>query len=132
MQNSLMQRQKGVTLSGLLAWSVVLVLGAILGMKLIPAFAEYAAIKKNLVAIVSDSGLRDGPASEMKKSFDKRATIDDIKVVRGNDINVSKDGGQTVLNVSYAVKTPLVANVSLCIDFDASSSALKRSSAPAR
>lgn len=121
MRQGIKQRQKGVTLSGLLAWSVVLILAAIIGMKLIPAFTEYAAIKKNLAAIVSDSGLRDGPLSEMKKSFDKRAQIDNISVVKGSDIELNKEGGLSVLSVNYSVKTPLAANISLCIDFNARS-----------
>jgi len=116
-----MKKQQGVSLSGLLVWSVILIFVAIIGMKLIPAFTEYAAVKKNLVAIVSDSGLRDGPLSEMRKSFDKRAVIDDIKVVTGKDIELNKESGQPVLSVSYAVKTPLVANVFLYIEFNARS-----------
>ena len=116
-----MKKQQGVSLSGLLAWSVVLILFAIVGMKLVPAFTEYAAVKKNLAAIMGDSGLRDGPLSEMRKSFDKRAVIDDIKVVKGSDIELNKDGGTPVLSVSYAVKTPLVANVFLYIEFNARS-----------
>ena len=116
-----MKKQQGVSLSGLLMWSVILIFVAIIGMKLIPAFTEYAAVKKNLVAIVSDSGLRDGPLLEMRKSFDKRAVIDDIKVVTGKDIELNKESGQPVLSVSYAVKTPLVANVFLYIEFNARS-----------
>ena len=116
-----MKKQQGVSLSGLLMWSVILILVAIVGMKLIPAFVEYAAVKKNLVAIMSDSGLRDGPLAEMRKSFDKRSVIDDIKVVKGSDIELNKDGGTPVLSVAYAVKTPLVANVFLYIEFNARS-----------
>ena len=116
-----MKKQQGVSLSGLLAWSVVLIMVAIVGMKLIPAYIEYAAIKKTLVAIVSDTSLRDGPLSEMKKSFDKHAQIDDIKVVKGKDIELNKESGQPVLSVAYSVKTPLVANVFLYIEFNARS-----------
>ena len=116
-----MKKQQGVSLSGLLMWSVILIFGAIIGMKLVPAFIEYAAVKKNLVAIVSDSGLRDGPLAEMRKSFDKRAVIDDIKVVKGSDIQLDKESGQPVLFVEYPVKTPLVANVFLYIEFNARS-----------
>lgn len=116
-----MKKQQGVSLSGLLMWSVILILVAVVGMKLVPAFTEYAAIKKNLLAIVSDTGLRDAPLAEMRKSFDKRAQIDDIKTVTGKDLELSKEGGTPVLSVSYSVKTPLVANVFLYIEFNARS-----------
>jgi hypothetical protein len=43
-------------------------------------------------------------------------------VVTGADLEISKDGGDTVISFAYTKKIPLFANVSLLIDFAASSS----------
>lgn len=114
-------KQQGVGLSGMLIWSAVVIIIAILGMKLIPSFMEYTAIKRVLVAITSDASLQNAHPREIRQSFDKRAAIDDIKTVTSRDLEISREGGQTVLSVSYSVKTPLFANVSLYIDFTAAS-----------
>ena len=116
-----MYKQRGVSLSGLLLWSIVLIFVAILGMKLVPVYREYAAIKTTLVSMANDPVLQNGTKAEIRRSFNKRAQIDDISVVNGGDIEINKESGAAVLNIIYSVKTPLFANISLYFDFNVSS-----------
>lgn len=121
MRHMMRKKQQGISLSGLLIWASVVIMIALLGMKLIPTYIEYAAIKRILVSMASDPSLQNAHPKEIRQSFDRRATIDDIKTVSGRNLEISRESGQTVLNVSYSVKTPLFANVSLYIDFTATS-----------
>ncbi len=121
MRHVMRKEQQGISLSGMLIWSTVVVMFALLGMKLIPSYMEYAAIKRALVVIASDPSLQNAHPGEIRQSFGKRAVIDQITAVNSRDIEISKVGGQTVLSVSYSVKTPLFANISLYIDFTAAS-----------
>ncbi|MEK7791594.1 MAG: DUF4845 domain-containing protein [Pseudomonadota bacterium] len=121
MYHSPIQKQKGVSLSRLLVWSEILIFTSILGMKLIPVYMEHATIKKALVAISKDVTLQSAPLSEIRLLFDKRAQIDNIKTIRGKDIEINLEKEQKVLSVKYSVKTPLFANIALIIDFEASS-----------
>ena len=114
-------QQKGVSLSGLLMWSVVLVMVAILGMKLAPAYIEYASIQKALVGIASDPKFNDSTLRQNRESFLKRSQVDNISVVSAKDIEVKKDNEQRSLEINYSVTVPLVANISLLIEFNASS-----------
>ena len=115
------KEQQGISLSGLLIWSVVVVMIVILGMRLLPSYMEHAAIKRALVTMANDPSLQQASLREIRQSFDKRASIDDIKSVHSRDLEMKREGGQTVLSVSYSVKTPLFANISLYIDFTAAS-----------
>ncbi len=115
------RRQQGISLPGLLTWSVVVVLVAILGMRLVPAYIEFAAVKRALVTIASDPELRTAGTQAIRQAFDKKAAMDDIKSVNGSDVIIKKQDEQVVLNVSYTVIKPLFANLSLQIDFDAAS-----------
>lgn len=119
--SSISRGQQGIGLSGLLIWSIVIALVAILGMRLIPAFVEFAAVKRALVTIASDSELHNANAREIRLAFDKRAAVDNIKSVTGSDIVIERQDDQPVLHVSYTVKKALFANLSLLIDFDAAS-----------
>ena len=121
MHHGTLHKQKGVTLSGLLMWSVILIIIAMLGMKLAPAYIEYAAIQKTLSAIANDSTLKDAAPREIRLSFRKRANIDNIDVIRGSDIKISKEKGRTILKADYPVTIPLFANISMLIDFKATS-----------
>lgn len=114
-------QQKGVSLSGLLMWSVVLVMVAILGMKLAPAYIEYASIQKALVGIASDPNFKDTTPRQIRDSFSKRSQIDNIRAVSGKDIEIKKENKQRSLEINYSVTVPLVANISLFIEFNASS-----------
>jgi hypothetical protein len=37
--------------------------------------------------------------------------------VKGEDLEVTKEGGETVLTAAWSVKVPMVANISTCLDF---------------
>ena len=114
------RKQQGISLSGLMIWSFVLILVSIVGMKLIPTYIENATIKRTLLAVATESNLRTNN-EEIRQSFNKRASIDNIKAINGQDIIIDKKSDRVVLSTSYSVKIPLLANVSLYIDFTAAS-----------
>lgn len=113
--------QWGMSLSGLLVSAVIVVLAVLFLLKIIPPYIEYLNVKKDLTAVAKDPALQDAPVAELRKAFDKRADVDDITVVKGSDISVTRQGNAPVLSVSYSVKVPLVANANLCLDFNISS-----------
>ncbi len=120
MYSSTSRKQQGISLSGLMIWSFVLILVSIVGMKLIPAYIENATIKRTLLAVATESNLRTNN-EEIRQSFNRRASIDNIKAINGQDIIIDKKSDKVVLSTSYSVKIPLLANVSLYIDFTAAS-----------
>ncbi|MEK7771403.1 MAG: DUF4845 domain-containing protein [Pseudomonadota bacterium] len=113
------QKQKGISLSSLLIWSLILVLGAIFGMKLVPAYIEHATIKNHLTAIVQDTNLQNADPNQIRLTFNKRAQVDNIKTISGQDIKIKRESGRTILSTKYTTKIPLASNVSLSIDFEA-------------
>ncbi len=119
--HTMLQKQKGVSLSGLLVWSVILIFIAISGLRIIPAYIEYSTIKKNLTAIVKETDSQNMDLNQIRLSFSKRAQIDNIKSVSGQDIKINRENGQIVLSAGYTTKIPLISNISLNIDFEATS-----------
>ena len=120
MYPSISKKQQGISLSGLMIWSFVLILVSIVGMKLIPAYIENATIKRTLLSIATESNLRTNN-EEIRQSFNRRASIDNIKAINGQDIVIDKKSDKVVLSTNYSVKIPLLANISLYIDFTAAS-----------
>ncbi|MGE5472565.1 MAG: DUF4845 domain-containing protein [Bacteroidota bacterium] len=110
-----MKYQRGVALSGLIFWGIVLVLVAVLGMKVAPTAIEYFKILKDSKAVVAKMG-PDSTVADVRKSFDKFAEIDQLDF-KGNQLDVSKDGGKIVIEFGYEKRIPLFANVSLLIDY---------------
>lgn len=121
MHYTAIRKQQGLSLSSLLIWSIILVLIAIFGMKLVPAYIEHSAITKNLKAIAKEVELQAGDPNQIRLSFSKRAQIDNIKSISGQDIKINRENGRVVLSVKYTVKIPLISNISLNIDFESMS-----------
>ena len=111
---------RGVTVTGLIIVLFITVLVFIFGMKLIPAYIEYATAKKAIDAIARDRTAASTP-QEARRLFDSRAVIDNITVLKGSDLEITKDGSGLVIGFSYRKEVPLVSNVGLYIDFAANS-----------
>ena len=114
-------KQRGLTLSGFIVGAFLFVIISIGLLKLLPAYIQDAKINSLFREIAHDPDMRNASPSAIKTSFDKHATIDDITAIHPDDIDISSDGDIPVLSASYAVKVPLVANISLFIEFNPSS-----------
>lgn len=117
-----MRRQKGIGFLGLIF--VVIVLGALvlLGFRLLPAYVQFFTVKGALKEITNNPELKNASPQEVRMSFDKRASINDIRVIEGKELEVEKDGDGYRVSANYSQRIPLFDNVSACIDFSASSS----------
>jgi hypothetical protein len=115
------KQQQGVSLIGMLLWGIVIVFVALVLMKLLPAYTEYFTIKKVLVDIGQDPEIKTMGNGGIRDKFNKRSLIDDIHSVKANDLDITKEGGVTVVSVDYPFQTKLVGNISLLVDFHASS-----------
>ena len=111
-----MQKQRGITLSGTIITLAVLGFLAVMAAKLLPAYIDYFSVKK-MFATMEQAGDLKLSVREIRKSFDTRNTIEDVKAVKGDDLEIGKEGGETVVSANWSVKIPLVSNISACLDF---------------
>ena len=118
-----MNGQRGVALSGLLVWGVIIAVVALLGMKVGPEYLEYYKVLKACKVVAGASSGQT--VTDIRKAFDRQADIDTIKVIKGTDLEVSKDGNDIVVGFAYESRIPLFLNISLLIDFQGSSSGRK-------
>lgn len=115
-------RQRGISLSGVLMVSVLIVFAAIFGFKLIPPYMQYLTIQKVLAATVADPGLKEASPEEFRKAYNQRAQVEGITAITAADLQIEKRGATVEMSAGYSVKVPLAGNASICIDFVASSS----------
>jgi len=113
-------RQRGVTLMGLIVGAVILIFVALLGMKLLPSYIEFFAVKKALAGINAQTQGRGASVGEIRRMFENRSAVDDINSVKSSDLEISKDGNNYLVVASYRKEIPLFANLGIFIDFRAS------------
>lgn len=114
-------KQRGVSLSGMLAVVVVLVFVAIAGLKVLPPYINNKTIQSQLEELSRDPELKGATVSTIRLAFMKRATMSNITAISAEDIEIGKDGDNLTLSANYTVKIPLVANATLVLEFSPSS-----------
>ena len=113
-----MRKQRGISLWGLIMTLGVLGFLGVMAAKLLPSYLEYLAVKK-IFAAMEQAGDLKGSVREIRYAYEKRNAIEDIKSVRGDDLEVAKEGGEAVVSANWSVKIPMVSNVNACLDFSA-------------
>ena len=114
-------QQRGLTMIGFLFIAVVLVVMAMLAMKLVPAYIEFFSVKKVMATMGQEADLRSKSNAEIRSDFAKRASVSYVTVVKPEDITIDRRGGVPVISADYEFRTQLIGNVSLVVDFSASS-----------
>jgi Tfp pilus assembly protein PilE len=114
-----MKTQRGVTLVGMVVVCIVIVIVAIGGLKIAPAYIEYFKVKKAIKAVASANPAAN--VGEVRYAFQLRQAIDDIDVIGPKDLEVTKEANELVVSFAYSKRIPLFANVNVVIDFAGSS-----------
>jgi len=111
-----MRRQRGMGLIQLILLLAVLGFVGITAAKLMPAYLEYFSVKKMFAAMEQNNETK-GTVLEIRKAYERRNNIEDVKSVTPQDIEITKEGGETVLTANWSARIPLFYNVSACLDF---------------
>ena len=112
--------QSGVSLIGVMVGGAVLAALLLVGLKLIPVISEYMGVKRSMAAVVGGANPQTATVSELRSAFTKRAMVDDVTTITASDVDITKEDGRIVMSIEYSRKVKLFGNVSLLIDFSAS------------
>jgi len=105
--------QRGISLSGLIFVVAIVGLLVVFGMRVVPSFLEFKAIK-NSIGVAKATG---GSVQEMRTSFDKNADVAYITTISGRDLIFSREDGKLEISFAYEKRLPIAGNVSLVIDY---------------
>lgn len=112
------QHQSGSMYSTLF---MVIMVGAaaLVGLKVFPVYMnEFKARSAcDAVANAPESKVAGVTVSQIRKRLQQRWDVDDIESVKVSDIKFFKTDAGKVMRYQYEVRTPLVANWSLVIEF---------------
>ena len=116
------RREAGMAAISLLFWAMILVLGTVVVIKIIPVYYEYWSIV-NAVKAQSQSTDAVARSKEIREALMKRLDVADVRDIKPDEILIERDQQNNVnIEVIYARKVKIMANVSLCFDFDAKAS----------
>ncbi|NHZ38080.1 DUF4845 domain-containing protein [Massilia rubra] len=106
-------QQQGISLVGLIFVLGIITFIAMFAMKVFPTFLEYRSVKAGVLS----AKRADGTVREIQIAFDKHADINSINSIKGNELIITKDTGETQVAFAYTARIPLITNVTLMIDY---------------
>jgi len=111
-----MRRMRGLGLIQLIVLLALLGFVGVMLAKMLPSYIDYFNVKK-IFAGMEQAGETKGTVREIRQAFDRRNAIEDVKAIRADDIEITKEGGETILTASWSARVPLVYNINACVDF---------------
>ncbi len=113
-----MRKQRGITLLGAIMGMVALAFVGLFAAKLLPSYIEYYSVQK-MLASMEAQGDTKGTVRDIRLAFDRKNTIEGVKEVKGDDLEITKEGGDAVVTATWSVKVPMIYNFAACLDFTA-------------
>ncbi len=111
-------KQAGITLIGFLLILMVVGFFAFLVMRLFPVYTEYYGLRQAMKAVAAEPGIATKPPEQVKASLDRKLYISYVTSVKRNNVRVTRQGGNYLLNVRYEVRGPLLYNLEFIATFD--------------
>jgi hypothetical protein len=71
--------------------------------------------------MAAEPAMQTATRSEINNAYNNRATIENIKAISYQDLEVEKTDSGIVISASYSVRVPLFYNLSACMDFNPTS-----------
>lgn len=114
-------RQTGISLIGFILICIALIFVSVFAFKLVPPYIEQYTINKIFRQIAYNPEFVNATAADVRAAYGRQVSIDSVSAVGVSDLVITRESGQLVIEAEYRVTIPLVSNVSLLVDFKASS-----------
>lgn len=107
-------KQRGLSLVGLIMTLAVLGSIVVLGLKVVPTYVEYRAVI-NAAKVAKNEGTTP---QGVKQAFDRAGAATYIESIEGKDLVVVKVENEFEVSFSYQKKIPLFGPASLVLDYE--------------
>lgn len=111
--------QRGMTLTSFIVVLAVVGFAIYIGMKLIPMYSEYMAVKKALEGMASDTELATSDAATVRDRFFRRMDMSYSESIKPENIKLVRRDAGWLMTVDYEVRRPMVANLDVVARFKA-------------
>jgi hypothetical protein len=114
------RNQRGISMIGFLFVTAVLLIVALLAFRMIPSYIEYYTVQKALEDALNKN--REPTLANVRRAFEDKIGADYVDSVTAKDVELSKVGNSITASANWEKKLPLVHNISLLMEFNASAS----------
>ena len=112
--------QGGMTLIGFVIVLAVVGFFAYVGMKLVPMYSEYYAVKSALKGLRDEPGIANQDPGRIQDLFFRRLYVSYSENVKPGNVSLEREDGGWRMSVDYEVRKPLVGNLDVVGKFSTS------------
>lgn len=105
--------QSGMTLIGFVIVLAVVGVFIYMGMKTIPMYSEYYAVKQAMNGLASEPGVASMDSGKIRDLFFRRLYVSYAENVKAENIKLTRKGADWLMVVDYEVRRPLIANLDI-------------------
>jgi hypothetical protein len=118
--------QSGMTLIGFVIVLAVVGLFAYIGMKLVPMYSEFYAVKQALKGLAAEPGIANQDPAKIQDLFFRRLYISYAEDVKPEHVKITRGDNGWVMAVNYEVRKPVIANIDVIGKFSATENLNRR------
>ncbi|KAB8166247.1 DUF4845 domain-containing protein [Marilutibacter maris] len=118
--NRTKRTQGGMTLISFIIVLAVVGVFVYMGMKLIPMYSEYYAVKRALSELSTDPAAANAEPAKIRDLFFRRLYVSYSDNVKKEDLKIERRDAGYVLSVDYEVRKQLIGNLDVVGRFEAS------------
>ena len=109
--------QSGMTLIGFILVLAVVGVFAYMGMKVVPMYSEYYAVKQAMNGLADEPGIAAMEPAKIRDLFFRRLYISYAENVKDENIKLTRKEAGWMMIVNYEVRKPLIANLDVVGNF---------------
>ena len=111
------KRQRGLTAISWILIIAIAVFLSMIGLKLVPIYLEHYSIQTLLRQLPEEPFIGEKGPAEIRKSLIARLKINSVYDFNPNNIVIKKGLNTYLVDVSYEVREPVLANVDIVVSF---------------
>ncbi len=111
-------RQRGVTFLGWIILLTPLALVLYCGVRLTPIYLNYLSISKAIDQTAKEVDIGHVNPAVIRVALDKRLDVEGVSGFSAADVKIEREGDGWVMIAGYEDVFPVVANVSMLVQFD--------------
>jgi hypothetical protein len=116
--NALGRTQLGLSMIGFLFVAIVVVVVAMIGFRVTPAYIEYFAVQRAMEETLSQ--MRDiSSAQEFRRAIDGRLNVNYVEAVKPSDFEFKKQGNVITVTASWERRLHIAGNAFILLEFEA-------------
>lgn len=121
MNTAMPVQHRGLSFGFFIFGAFLLILASITLFRVVPAYIENAQINSIFSTIANDPDMQKASVRNIRNSFERRAAMDAITVIKSDEIDIASGDGRPELSANYSVTIPLFGNVSILMEFNPNS-----------